>query len=295
MQSGSLVIHPFSLPLAPMNGLYPSHHCLKTCTTSMVKMLQTCPFWKPFLLPTSSSRSQGDTLPGEIATGEIPTSLQMPHIPIQATRRPTSPRLGGAATPSMVSQPQHLDQTKGIRSRQIPCWHQACVSSQSHVLPASHNEPSISFSFWIETSWRREHSTHHKVLRTSRCAPDTWWTGDTMTVQFEHEGHKEFFINTIVAYDMSLHDILYLWRICVVNGEVGDSSSISMENLYPLLPLQRAILNDITTALTSRQQTQEQSSEEDTLETSNWHNLVPANLKCWFVPFTLQSKRKCLF
>ena len=101
-----------------------------------------------------------------------------------------------------------------------------------------------------------------------------------MTVQFEHEGHKEFFINTIVAYDMSLHDILYLWRICVVNGEVGDSSSISMENLYPLLPLQRAILNDITTALTSRQQTQEQSSEEDTLETSNWRNLVPANLKC---------------
>lgn len=95
-----------------------------------------------------------------------------------------------------------------------------------------------------------------------------------MTVQFEHEGHKEFFINTIVAYDMSL------WKIRVVNGEVGDSSSISMENLYPLLPLQRAILNDITTALTSRQQTQEQSSEEDTLETSNWHNLVPANLKC---------------
>ena len=94
-QSGSLVIHPFSLPLAPMNGLYHSHHSLKTCTTtSMVKMLQSCPFWKPFLLPMSSSRSQGDTLPGEIATGGIPTSLQMPHIPTQATWRPTSLRLG---------------------------------------------------------------------------------------------------------------------------------------------------------------------------------------------------------
>ena len=60
----------------------------------------------------------------------------------------------------------------------------------------------------------------------------------------------------------------------MVNGEVGDLSSVSMENLYPLLPLQRAILNDITTALTSRQQTQEQSSEEDTLETSNWHKYL---------------------
>ena len=78
---------------------------------------------------------------------------------------------------------------------------------------------------------------------------------------------------------MSLHDILYLWRIRMVNGEVGDLSSISMVNLYPLSPLQRAMLNDITTALTSRQQTQAQSSEEDTLETSNWRNLVPANPK----------------
>lgn len=86
-------------------------------------------------------------------------------------------------------------------------------------------------------------------------------------------------MNTIVAYIMSLHDILYLRSIRMVNGEVGDLSSIPVENLYPLSPLQRAILNDITTALTSRQQTQEQSSEEDTLETSNWCNLVPANPK----------------
>ena len=92
-------------------------------------------------------------------------------------------------------------------------------------------------------------------------------------------GHKEFFINTIVAYVMSLHDILYLWRIRMVNGEVGDLSSISTVNLYPLSPLQRAILNDITTALTSRQQTQAQFSEEDTLEISNWRILVPANPK----------------
>ena len=87
---------------------------------------------------------------------------------------------------------------------------------------------------------------------TSRCPPDTWRTGDTITDQFEHEGHKEFFINTIVSCIMSLHDILYLRRIRVVNGEVGDLSSIPVENWYPLSPLQRAILNNITTALTSR-------------------------------------------
>ena len=69
----------------------------------------------------------------------------------------------------------------------------------------------------------------------------------------------------------------------MVNGEVGNLSSISMVNLYPLSPLQRAILNDITTALTSRQQTQAQSSEEDTLETSNW-------CKCLGKPGTCKSQ-----
>ena len=52
---------------------------------------------------------------------------------------------------------------------------------------------------------------------------------------------------------MSLHDILYLWRIRVVTNQVGDLSSLSLESLYPLSPHQTAILADITATFSSRQ------------------------------------------
>ena len=83
--------------------------------------------------------------------------------------------------------------------------------------------------------------------------PQFWDTADTITAEFEHEGHKSYFINTIVSYVQSLHDILYLWRIRVVTHQVTDLSSLSMESLYPLSPHQTAILSDITAALSSRQ------------------------------------------
>lgn len=96
---------------------------------------------------------------------------------------------------------------------------------------------------------------------------------------------------------MSLHDILYVWRIRVVNGEVGNLSSVSMENLYPLSPLQRAILNDISTAWHPHSRPRNNPLKKipwkPPIGTNTWGNLVPVNLKCWFVPFTLQSKRKC--
>ena len=78
--------------------------------------------------------------------------------------------------------------------------------------------------------------------------PDTWQSPDTITNQFEHEGHKEYFVRTIVAYVSSLHDVLYLWRIRVVTGDVSDLSAFSIDRLYPLSSHQCAILADITGA-----------------------------------------------
>ena len=49
--------------------------------------------------------------------------------------------------------------------------------------------------------------------------------------QVKQEGHKEYFLDTIVAYIISLHDVLYLWRIRVVDGQVSDLLSISMDHL----------------------------------------------------------------
>ena len=83
--------------------------------------------------------------------------------------------------------------------------------------------------------------------------PQYWDTAETITAEFEHEGHKANFINTIVSYVQSLHDILYLWLIRVVTNQVGDLSSLSLESLYPLSPHQTAILADITAALSTHQ------------------------------------------
>lgn len=60
---------------------------------------------------------------------------------------------------------------------------------------------------------------------------------------------------------MSLHDILHLWTIRAVDGGVTDLTFISMEHLYPLSPLQRAILVDIMGTLTGRRQSQEDGAD----------------------------------
>ena len=90
------------------------------------------------------------------------------------------------------------------------------------------------------------------IKHFSQCValtPQFWDTADTITSQFEHEGHKAYFINTIVSYVQSLHDILHLWRIRVVTNQVADLSSLSLQSLYPLSPHQSAILADITATL----------------------------------------------
>ena len=61
--------------------------------------------------------------------------------------------------------------------------------------------------------------------------PECWEAVNQINAQFQEQGHKEYFINTIVSYIMSLHNILNLWRIRVVNGQVADLGSLSMENL----------------------------------------------------------------
>ena len=87
-------------------------------------------------------------------------------------------------------------------------------------------------------------------------APDHWSTAEQITSRFHSQGHKNYFLNTIVSFVMSLYDILHLWRIRVVDGEVGPLSSLSIKRLYPLSPLLSAILGDIVSALESRKESQ---------------------------------------
>ena len=101
--------------------------------------------------------------------------------------------------------------------------------------------------------------------------PKTWQSPDMITNQFEHEGHKKYFVRTIVAYVSSLHDVFYLWRIRVVTGDVSDLSTFSIDRLYPLSSHQRAILVDITEALTSRRHVQDNRTPHNDEQSSSWH------------------------
>ena len=100
--------------------------------------------------------------------------------------------------------------------------------------------------------------------------PETWQSSHTISQEFEHEGHKEYFVRTIVAYVSSLHDVLYLWRIRVVTGDVSDVSAFSIDRLYPLSSHQRSILADITGALTSHREQQENSTDRQDEQSSSW-------------------------
>ena len=102
--------------------------------------------------------------------------------------------------------------------------------------------------------------------QSAALTPDSWNTSDAITAFFQKEGHKDYFINTIVSYVHSLYDILHLWRIGVVTADITDASSVSVERLYPLSPHQYAIFADITAALSAHRTTLEEhySSTDNT-------------------------------
>ena len=83
--------------------------------------------------------------------------------------------------------------------------------------------------------------------------PDNWTTSEQILQHFDHEGHRNTFLNTLVAFIMALHDILYLWKKRVLDGTIGSLHTPSIERLYPLSPFQTAIFRDIMNSLGQRQ------------------------------------------
>ena len=113
-------------------------------------------------------------------------------------------------------------------------------------------------------------------MQSAALTPERWNTADAITTFFEKEGHRDYFINTIVSYVHSLYDILHLWRIGVVTSNITDPSSISVDTLYPLSPLQNAILADIIAALSARRNSVEEhdSSPDNTATWEKFHVLL---------------------
>ena len=114
--------------------------------------------------------------------------------------------------------------------------------------------------------------------------PDHWSTSAAVTERFSRDGHKDYFVNTQVSYVTLLYDILQLWTCRVIDGSVGDVSSVSIEHMYPLSPLQRAIMTDVTAALAARLQPEEdhQHSSTDMAEIPR----APRQTGYWEIPGT---------
>lgn len=101
--------------------------------------------------------------------------------------------------------------------------------------------------------------------------PDKWTTGSHIASQFEHEAHRQSFITTIVAYVMALHDIMYLWRIRVVDQNIGSLQALSVESLYPLSPYRKAIFQDIVSCLAKyHQRFLDRSADPSDSSSSDW-------------------------
>ena len=91
----------------------------------------------------------------------------------------------------------------------------------------------------------------HFVQAVHLC-PDRWGSCDQIRSQFEHKGHRSIFLTTIVAFVLSLHDILHLWCLQVVDGRIGCLHAQPVDQLYPLLPHQEAMFNDVVDSLAQR-------------------------------------------
>ena len=91
--------------------------------------------------------------------------------------------------------------------------------------------------------------------------PQSWSTPDQIRQQFDHKGHRSSFMTTLLAYVLALHDIHDLWQQRIVDARIGCLHARSVERLYPLSPLQRAVYQDIVDSLARRQAFVDQAAQ----------------------------------
>lgn len=107
-------------------------------------------------------------------------------------------------------------------------------------------------------------------LQAVHLCPDRWGSCDQIRSQFEHKGHNSIFLTTIVAFVLSLHDILHLWCMQEVDGRIGCLHAQPVDQLYPLLPHQEAMFNDVVDSLAQRRRFLDWSAENVSSSSDNW-------------------------
>ena len=126
---------------------------------------------------------------------------------------------------------------------------------------------------------RNVHELHHPDASTmpstiayfaqsAALTPESWNTADAITAFFQKEGHKDYFINTIVSYVHYL-STYYIFGGLVWLLQTSQTPPPYLLRLYPLSPHQNAIFADITAALSARRTTLEEH-HSSTQNTATW-------------------------
>ena len=82
--------------------------------------------------------------------------------------------------------------------------------------------------------------------------PETWMESQAVAAMFEREGHKETFVQTVVSYVRSLHDVFNLWKLQVLSSTQLAPPVRSSQERFPVVGQQLAVLAHIKDALSSR-------------------------------------------
>ncbi len=111
-----------------------------------------------------------------------------------------------------------------------------------------------------------------------------WENFDSVSEYFMKQGNKRYYVETLVQYIRSLHDMLYLWRKGVLNNAQINGRA-SEENVYNLDYVQNAIFSRIINFLNKRQEYycrnfspyDSDSDEECDESTSDFHHVSSYN------------------
>ena len=103
--------------------------------------------------------------------------------------------------------------------------------------------------------------------------PHIWNSQDAIRAVLEPEGHKAHFVTTVLSYVQSLHDILRLWRVRLVDRTLDYPVARVTSQLYPLSVQQTAIFHVLCQELRSRREhyiRERRRPIQPTYQSSHW-------------------------
>ncbi|KAJ7359006.1 hypothetical protein OS493_019913 [Desmophyllum pertusum] len=89
-------------------------------------------------------------------------------------------------------------------------------------------------------------------VQASLLQPQIWQQQDTIRSLFTLQGHKSHYVDTVVKFVSSLHDIYKLWAVRVVSRDINRFVQEVTEDRYPLSSQQTAIMTSILQGVDAR-------------------------------------------